>query len=1095
MRRLSASIGILLSLLAPAAAQQFYVSGLGGIPIQSMQLWGGGLVAHIDRPSTGVEFAAPDGSGGYANGSDAIWHQIINSVSFATAACDSPAFANPGSCFGMYPTTGTSQLFQGGSNAAPVEMCGSPKDSTRAFMFYQGYVFRSDNVSIASPDTITWINTTQLAGGGFTKTTDNSNANFRFNGRFIGCDPNNKDHLFLGTQANGVWETKDGGSTFAAISTSDIPLSTNTTNYIISFDPASGVNGSGLTNGICIYTNGVTAGVYCSSIGGGAGTWTLQSGGPATMQHMTFAPTGGVLWAVDGSASGSPQSGNLLKLSVIGGSWSTVLTTVSKARWVAFNPLTPTQGVVMTTGGNLIVSTDSGATWPNTYNFMSLAGGDSPWLSTIAADLGPVAYSVEFDPIHNGGLEASIGQGTWTTTLPSGSFTWTSHNKGVMHPVGFSLLAASGGNIITGAQDIAGCSFSIFALPSTSCHPLAPVKSLAFASGIAKSPNFIWEKVSPNLAGGADFSGYSPLADGVRTNFVPFNRWNAAVANGKLSSSAGSVQIDLSGSGQTTSALTVYSAGTGSVICTIATAFTGAGNVFNIGPNQTACYHVTSIASSTVFVIDATYSSALVSPTYTGSYILYDPTFAGSNWSSMLNVTSVQDDGSGLIQVTFMDTGGSKLVNSVVDLSGVSMTGGSGTPVNGRWIASNKTNTTRSISLTGSSSTGIGTYSSGGTLRVFPEPGGSITAASDTNIATAPSNGGTPRCSTDGGKTWSDITNSATNVASTTVNGALSAGAVSIVVADGTKLHNNASIWIPMDDGRLMFATTGTISGNTVPFATVPGSSPSVTYTVPAERSVADGAAVYTGTGWQNSAFLTSQVITTDTVVPNTFFIVNTNAGLIKWTNCGSTTVVNSDVPATNTWQTGGGSNATLIAVPGQAGHLFYTAGPQGVTTGVSATGLWRTCNGNSNSAVTMVRISGTFGPLRVGFGAAKPGSNYPSIYMYGWYDAGNVEANSVFGLWESTDDPNGGNSGTSATCTGTGNAGTFHKVLDWPSAFAGGPKWMVLPTAISGVPGIYGSVIIQSGDGPFYMTVNFLLNRDINPANDHTPMFLNKAA
>lgn len=1132
MRRfLSSIIALLCGLLAPAMAQQAYVQSLSGTPTQSMQLWGGGLVAHQEWVlNTGVHFQMPDGSGAYLLGADNIWHQIISDRSFATAACDNGTFTALGSCFGIYPKTGTSQIVQiatnGSSGTGAVDGCGSPANKLRDFLYYNGYVFRSDNVDPTAPDSVTFINTAQLAGGGFSgalhaatgtlyQTTDSSNTALRSGGRFIACDPNNQHHMFLGTYSNGVWETKDDGNTFAQLATSDIPLSTGTTNYIMKFDANSGTNGAGLTNTICIFSNGVTAGVHCSTTGGGAGTWSVGTSSPTSIQNLAFG-SGGTVWGITGTAG---SSGALWTCVVSSCTWAQSSLTATNLKWVAVNPLDQTKMIAMTNGANLYSSITSGASWgPATQIPFSLPllNGDTPWLTTLTTDIGGGnGYNVEFSPTNSGNLEFAMGQGTWTASFPQptdANFALTSHNKGVMHPVGFSMVVPTTQSIITGSQDITGCFFNPAALPTVACHPLSISKSLAFASGIDVSKTdhtFAVEKISENLSGGADFSGYSPNSDYFKTNLIPFNSWYARVPASNISCTGGScptsgtVHIALSGTGFTTSGLTAWSAGQGNILCSYAE-FRTTSNTLNQGPGLTSCFEVTSFnASANTVEISAAFSAGVALTG--GNYMFFSPTLS-AHQQYQQNIIGVQDNGGGLVQVTLMNAG-SVANGQFIDISTVTMTGATGGLVNGRWLVTNKSQACRCFTLQDSSSTGIGTYSSGGVANNWIEPGGSIAAASNTNIVVAPASDGFPACTTNGGASWSQVTHSSIPVQATTISGALSAGATSITVADGTKIVNNASIWVPMDDGRYMFAIVGTKSGNVFPLATVAGAA--FTYSVPPGRSIADGAVVSTGFGWDNAAFLDSQAITADTVVANTFFQANTAVGLLKWTNCNTPALVNTAIPSTsNSWHVGGGLNETLVAVPHQAGHLFYTAGPQGGITGISATGLWRACNGNSNTLVNMVRVDGFFGPLRVGFGSPIPGgSGYPSIYVYGWYDATNApgsksEASGVFGLWESTDDPNSGNSGTGVSCNSTGNTGgaysqnggSFHLVYDWPSAFPGGPKWMVLPTAISGDPTIYGPIYNQTSSGPFVGTVNFLLKRDLDPAaNDNNPVGLER--
>ena len=104
-----------------------------------------------------------------------------------------------------------------------------------------------------------------------------------------------------------------------------------------------------------------------------------------------------------------------------------------------------------------------------------------------------------------------------------------------------------------------------------------------------------------------------------------------------------------------------------------------------------------------------------------------------------------------------------------------------------------------------------------------------------------------------------------------------------------------------------------------------------------------------------------------------------------------------------------------------------------------------------------MHQVPGVFEPIVIGSGKPAPGHNYDSLWFIGWYDAGNVQANAVFGLWNSIDDPNHGNSGT---CTD----GTWTKRSDgYPNG------WDVTnPSDISGDPYVYGEVYLSTPAGAF---------------------------
>jgi hypothetical protein len=151
------------------------------------------------------------------------------------------------------------------------------------------------------------------------------------------------------------------------------------------------------------------------------------------------------------------------------------------------------------------------------------------------------------------------------------------------------------------------------------------------------------------------------------------------------------------------------------------------------------------------------------------------------------------------------------------------------------------------------------------------------------------------------------------------------------------------------------------------------------------------------GFEWQGNVvipFLNKFIATVDKT-NNNVYIYNygpTSApslkGIWKTTNWGDTwTQVYSGSPTVNNvWHT------HLKAVPGQTGHLFWTAGidqPDSLMRSTNGAVSWAACTTNSGQAITYV--------TDVGFGKAAPGKTYPAIYFWG-------AVNGVFGMYRSDD-------------------------------------------------------------------------------------------
>jgi hypothetical protein len=1003
---------------------------------------GGGLVVGEDIPVTGVRFVRTDAAFGYLWGTnDSQWHNLVTKASMPAAA------------FGLNPTTGTSQIWQGPSQGVN-EIAGAPSDSTVAYMFYFGRLFVSTNVDPTNPDSIIWTDT------GLTQLADFPNGANRTNGHRLAVDPNNKDHVLLGTMQAGLKETTNGthvgGATWTTVSTAVIPQSTdlgsaNSPGYLITFDPSSGVNGSSLTNTLYVFTfSASNPGVYRTTNGSTASLALTSSGPTSGMAHMAMGPTGGVLWAVDQpNFSGSDSDGNVWKF--VSGTWTKVLNSVSGGyHTIAINPLNVNHLAAVGTLGGINVSTNGGGAWSGIAGQSSILAGDSAWQTLITVGLQVGDFF--FDPLNNDQLLGGAGQGHMTTPLPSGSFSYTTLTKGIEEFIGERIAVPSANSPIVGGQDLG--SFAYNSLSNTACHttahPLVEAGGVEFGlkrampDVVAGNTSFVVEKINDNFGvGQIDGSGTSTDGFTSFANYSPFNTYITKVpASTGVANNGGIVRVNTavaSGGSATTTGLTSWSAGSGSLVCVYgsnkASGFLLSGS----------CFAATVIDSTHFDLQGSTWDASLA--TTGGSYAFYVPTTMVSDWNGHFTVSGASS-AAGLIQVNFVRAG--ELNNGwPICISGVLGT----TEANGCWI-------TQSGGQSGSSGTVVlgptsaftHSYTGGGVIKAYMEPGGAVAAASISNYTFMQANNSIPRCTTDGGQTWSAVTNAAIPVALTTVTGGpYSAGATSITVASGAPITSNGTILeIPLADGRT-FSSIFTISSNTV----------TLTSPIPTGASIANGAGVSVDTGWGFAAFLNFKNVAADRVAANTFFAVNPEVGMLKWTNCGATTLVNN---VTNTWAQFGTSNTALKTVPGESGHLFWTIGPQGSEPGAhhpGSNGLWRSCSGDNNvaGAMTMQQVAGFFEPQTLGFGTKNPGNSYPAVYVVGWYDAGNVQANAIYGIWRSTDDANHGNSGAAASCSG-GN--TWTKIDDFPKG------WNVKVFDIEGDPSVYGEVYFTTDSGSF---------------------------
>jgi hypothetical protein len=446
-----------------ASAETGFGADQYGTTWKPLRIGAGGYVTGIDIAADGTKVVRTDTYGAYLwVGSQ--WQQLVTSQSMPSGD--------------VIPYAG----------AGVYEIRIAPSNTSRLYMEYNGYVYRSDNRGA------TWTKTS------FAQVTDGSNDAYRTYGRKIAVDPANPDVVYAGSPSSGLFVSTNAGASWSQISS--LGTSTSAVGFAVAFDPTSSVVG-GKTQGI--YAAAYGTGAYHSTDGGA--TWTLTSGTPTTFQHMVVAQDG-MLYLVADDASN-----NLHIYS--SGAWSSVSVgnNGNTLHAVAVDQSNPNRIVVAHAGGDLSVSTNHAASFTGYSNDVSLTATDIPWLSTSGTYLS--SGNIEFDPAASNTLYQSAGAGVWKTN-PSNTNTsvaFTSQSLGIEQLVAHEIISPPGGQPI-----VANWDFGDFYVANPDVFPSAHgTVSGQFAAGwsldyASNNPNVI---VALTNWGSTDVSGIS--TDGGQT--------------------------------------------------------------------------------------------------------------------------------------------------------------------------------------------------------------------------------------------------------------------------------------------------------------------------------------------------------------------------------------------------------------------------------------------------------------------------------------------------------------------------------------------------------------------------------------------------
>lgn len=518
-------IGLLL-LAAPAQAawepfQNYALTGLTGW--NDLKIGGGGEIAGIDIQSGNAVAVRTDVYGAY----------VRNTT---------------GNCFGNIPAPCWQQLVNSSSMPASFqvplanadgayEVRIAPSNPSVIYLEFYGYVLVSTNGGQTFTTNFSQVTQSSVASNQGQPT--NTANQVKAWAPKLAIDPGNANYAFAGTEQSGIFATTNGGASWAAISTGQIPSagtfspssgscqSTCQGGYLIAWDPNNNANAYAQS-----YGNGIYATTNATS--GSSSTWSKINGssGPTTVFYMAIT-SAGVLWCIDtGNNLWSYSGGGT------GGTWTKVLSNPSGhtlSAVAADDPNSSTHIVAVDTNGNIDESTNgtSFGGWSS-----ATAAGATTWQGNNFTQ----PEAIAFDQVTANKLWLPTQIGVATAPFTSGSvsgatLTWTWQNPGIEELVANQVIVPASGNPMSLSWD-----FGVFT-PNTSTYPTTYYDT---AQGLCAGWSGDVQPGTTNVVVLADggYGGFSDCSAYTTTGGLPMSSLSPPSVNGH----GGAIAITKSGS-------------------------------------------------------------------------------------------------------------------------------------------------------------------------------------------------------------------------------------------------------------------------------------------------------------------------------------------------------------------------------------------------------------------------------------------------------------------------------------------------------------------------------------------------------------------
>jgi hypothetical protein len=272
------------------------------------------------------------------------------------------------------------------------------------------------------------------------------NSNGRGDGEQIAVDPNDSSIIFLGSNANGLWESTNAGHSFTQVSS----FSPTSTTFVL-FDPTSGTPGNP-SQTIYVGDDSTSSGTNLYKTTNGGTTWSQLSGTgtlPSGYLPGRAVLSGGNLYLAYANVQvpATTSAGGVFRYTPTSGAWANISPISGSFGFagVAADPSNPNTIVVSTfdhySGPDQIWrsvnANASTPTWTELYDYSTAQNSGfngfdttrnysgAAWIATFGDGAGNWISAIAINPFNSNQLMYGTGAGIWATNNASNNGTNT----------------------------------------------------------------------------------------------------------------------------------------------------------------------------------------------------------------------------------------------------------------------------------------------------------------------------------------------------------------------------------------------------------------------------------------------------------------------------------------------------------------------------------------------------------------------------------------------------------------------------------------------------------------------------------------------